>query len=365
MNTDNLHRPEKITICNRRLILIVQRQNMTFKHFNFKNMQHEMKTISVDSREYVKPLRPNTQRPWYKRKLFLLIAAAIVLVIVLAIGLGVGLTRSGRSQGSDDSSNPSVTPLPNGTVPSTVWQPKAGTSWDIQLSAPLDPSNATNFAAWDFDLFDNSKETIATMQSRGTKVICYFSAGTKEDWRPDAGNFTKSDLGSPMGDWPGETWLNVSSPNVRQIMLRRLDLAVQKGCDAVDPDNMDGYGNQNGLNLTMQDTINYVSFLADAAHKRNLAIGLKNAGEVIPSVIGIVQFSVNEQCAGEGDCDLFAPMIQVGKPVFNIEYPKGTKTNNNINVSADLKKKVCHAKSQDGFSTVIKNHNLDSWTQLC
>lgn len=341
-----------------------------FKPFSLTT-EHEMKSLSIDSQENIGKAQPNTIMPWYRSKKLILAGTAVALVAVLGIGLGVGLTRSSKSQTSDDSSTPSnpstptSTPMSNGTISSSVWQPKAGTAWDIQLLAPLDPGNATNFAAWDIDLFDNSKETISTMQSRGSKIICYFSAGTKEDWRPDAGNFTKSDLGLPMGDWPGETWLNISSQNVRQIMLKRLDLAVQKGCDAVDPDNMDGYSNKNGANLTMQDTIDYVGFLANAAHQRNLAIGLKNAGEVVPSVVDIVQFSVNEQCAADGDCELFAPMIKAGKPVFNIEYPKGTQTNNNVNVSADFKKKVCHANSQDGFSTVIKNHNLDSWTQLC
>lgn len=332
-------------------------------------VKYNMQAISIDSQESIKAPFTNTIRPWYKTKRFILTATAIVLVVGLAVGLGAGLTAPRKNQSSDANSQtpatPTVTPIVNSTISASVWQPKVGTTWDIQLSQPLNANNASNFSAWDLDLFDNSKETVTAMQSRGTKIICYFSAGTMEDWRPDAGNFTKSDLGSPMGDWPGETWLNISSPNVRQVMVKRLDLAVQKNCDAVDPDNMDGYGNDNGLNLTVQDTVNYMAFLAQAAHERNLAIGLKNAGEALPSVVDIVQFSVNEQCAGQGDCNLFAPMIQAGKPVFNIEYPKGANTNNNLNVSTALEKKVCNAQFQDGFSIVIKNYNLDSWTQLC
>jgi hypothetical protein len=41
--------------------------------------------------------------------------------------------------------------------------------------------------------------------------------------------------------WEKEKWLNLNSDNVRQIMAKRLELAAEKGCDAVDPDNMDAY----------------------------------------------------------------------------------------------------------------------------
>jgi hypothetical protein len=44
-----------------------------------------------------------------------------------------------------------------------------------------------------------------------------------------------------LDGWPGEVWVNISSTNVRNIMSKRLELASHKGCDAVDPDNMDGY----------------------------------------------------------------------------------------------------------------------------
>lgn len=47
--------------------------------------------------------------------------------------------------------------------------------------------------------------------------------------------------------------------------------------------------NKNGLGLTKADTVNFVSFLAAKAQARGLAIGLKNAAEVIPSVIPAIQ----------------------------------------------------------------------------
>lgn len=94
---------------------------------------------------------------------------------------------------------------------------------------------------WDMDLFENSKSTITAMQKGGKKVICYFSAGSWENWRKDKDSFPKKDLGKVMDGWPDERWVNISSVAVRAIMAQRIKLAAEKGCDAIDPDNMDGY----------------------------------------------------------------------------------------------------------------------------
>ena len=143
-------------------------------------------------------------------------------------------------------------------------------------------------------------------------------------------------------------------------MNTRLDMAVRKGCDAVDPDNVDAYDNDNGLGLTQDDAVNYVSFLSDAAHARNLSIGLKNAGAIIPRVLPQVEFSVNEQCLQYNECDQFQPFIQAGKPVFHIEYPGGVPK-----VKAGDVKKICGDASAKGFSTVMKEMDLGEAVEYC
>ncbi|KAL6245017.1 hypothetical protein RBB50_007792 [Rhinocladiella similis] len=218
---------------------------------------------------------------------------------------------------------------------------------------------------WAIDLFDNNAITIDLMKSKGHRVICYFSAGSYEDWRPDTSNFSASDLGNDLDGWPGEKWLNIRSQKVRTIMKARLNLAVHKGCDGVDPDNVDGYDNDNGLGLKQADSIDYMIFLANEAHGRNLSIGLKNAGAIIEDVVDCMEWSVNEQCVAYDECDTYAAFIQDQKPVFHVEYPKGTKTSNNKPVSSQTKKKYCEAKDEDGFSTILKNINLDTWLETC
>lgn len=78
---------------------------------------------------------------------------------------------------------------------------------------------------YDIDLFDSSKKLIKTLHSQDKIVICYFSAGTFEEWRPDAKNFTRAELGKPLNEWEGERWVNITSSNVFQIMQNRILLA--------------------------------------------------------------------------------------------------------------------------------------------
>ncbi|CEJ60964.1 hypothetical protein PMG11_09518 [Penicillium brasilianum] len=253
-----------------------------------------------------------------------------------------------------------------GTSDTAIWQPKTGVKWQIQLENAVEDIAIADI--FDIDLFDNTAAKISEIHKQGAKVICYFSAGTYEDWRTDANEFTDSDFGSALEDWPGERWLNLHSSNVRKIMQSRLDQAKQKGCDGVDPDNIDAYGNDNGLDLTEADSIDYLDFLASEAHSRGLSIGLKNGGDIIPSVIEKMQWSVNEQCAQYDECDVYAAFTDVGKPVFHIEYADEIEVNNKLKVRAvtsSQKSAACDAESAENFSTVIKNMELDAWVEYC
>ena len=297
---------------------------------------------------------------------------SLVVIIALAVGLGVGLSQRGTDNNAGSSgTNPSnSTGSPggggenNGTSSNTthngsIWTPKKGDSWQIVLSHQLTDTSPP-VDVFDIDLFINNASTIDTLHNNGKKVMCYFSAGSFENWRPDASKFNESDKGSPLSGWPGEWWLKTNSSNVRNIMLDRLDLAVTKGCDGVDPDNVDGYDNDNGLDLTENDAISYVNFLADAAHGRNLSVGLKNAAAIIPSVIPTMEWSVNEQCVENNECDQFQPFIAADKPVFHIEYP-----NKGPQAAVSLKTSLCSGPSTQGFSTVLKNMDLDDWSDDC
>ena len=241
------------------------------------------------------------------------------------------------------------------------FHPIAGVSWNIELIhvPTVAQANDPSYNVWDFDMFDAPKTTISAFKSKGHPVICYFSAGSWENWRPDAKEFPQAALGKPLDGWPGEKWLDTRNPAVRAIMKKRIELAASKGCNAVDADNIDGYGNPTGFHLTENDGVDYVKFLSSTAHAARLAYGLKNGGDILNRVVGVAEFSVNEQCVQYNECDLYQPFIKQNKPVFHIEYTAKGRA------SATFVTKSCQNKGAMGFSTLIKHMNLDAWTMKC
>lgn len=286
----------------------------------------------------------------------------MAMVIGLGVGLGVGLTQgSDYDPGSNPSepNQPNTTLVPTPNTTETYWTPTAGETWQIVLLNALN-NTSLNVSVYDIDLFTNPTSTIDTLHAQNKKVICYFSAGSYEPGRPDSDQFTATDKGKELVGWPGEYWLQTASSNVRHIMTSRLQLAKSKGCDGVDPDNVDGYDNENGLGLTTLSAVDYLGFLADTAHGLNLSIGLKNGGAIVDNVVEVMQWEVNEQCEQYNECPLFQPFIDANKPVFQIEYPSSAPK-----VSTSAKQASCNSPSEQGFSTILKNMDLDEWIEAC
>jgi len=203
------------------------------------------------------------------------------------------------------------------------------------------------------DLYDTPQSVIDTLHTRGVKVICYFSAGTFEDWRSDASAFPSEVLGNPLADWPGERWLDIRRIDVLgPIMAARFDLAKAKQCDGVDLDNVDGYTNTPGFPLTAENQLYYNQWLAENAHARGLAVGLKNDLNQIAELVPHFDFAINEQCAQYKECNLLNPFIAANKAVFQIEY-QGNKT------------KVCAAANAMNFDALYKRLDLESWRLAC
>lgn len=202
-------------------------------------------------------------------------------------------------------------------VHSDAWQPPPGTSWQVQYSDRIDVT--LDVEMFDLDLFDTTDADWEAVS--GSTRICYFSAGSYEDWRPDAHLFPEAALGEPLDGWPGEWWLDITNSDVRAIMLDRLDYAVQRGCDGVDPDNVNGYQNPTGLGLTPAMQLDYNRFLADEAHTRGLSVGLKNDIDQLSELVPWFDWALNEECADYDECDDYFYFTEnQGKAVFHVEY---------------------------------------------
>ena len=230
------------------------------------------------------------------------------------------------------------------------WQPHPGVAWQWQLSGRLDTS--VDVPVYDIDGFDRSKATVTALHAKGRKVICYISTGAWEDFRPDAKKFPRSVLGKGNG-WKGERWLDIRRTDILEpLMATRLDMCREKGFDAVEPDNMDGYRNDTGFPLKAADQLRYNRLIAKLSHDRGMAVGLKNDLDQIPALVGDFDFAVNEQCAQYGECDTLKPFIKANKAVFHVEYELPTT-------------EFCANSRRLKLSSLQKKYELGAWRRSC
>jgi len=152
-------------------------------------------------------------------------------------------------------------------------------------------------------------------------------------------------LGNNLDDWAGEQYVDIRSSVVRSIMAARMDLAVSKGCDGIEPDNVDGYQSSTGFPLKSADQLDYNKYLASEAHKRGLSIGLKNDLDQAAALVSYFDWALNEECYSYSECTTLNVFINAGKAVFNTEYSGSAST-------------VCNYMNGIKFSSLIKTLDL-------
>jgi len=229
------------------------------------------------------------------------------------------------SKGTTTTTQSASSPSATGRVcpANTWWAPAPSTTWQWQLTGTIDTS--IDVQMYDIDLFDNTAATISTLHSEGRVVICYFST-QYEDWRPDASDFTAAVLGNGLDGWTGENYVDIRSTVVRNIMTARMDLAVTKGCDGLEPDNVDGYTADTGFPLTAADQLNFNEFIATEAHARFLSVGLKNDVDQAKTLQPYFDWALDEQCYEYDECNTLSSFITNNKAVFNCEYSGSAAT---------------------------------------
>lgn len=219
---------------------------------------------------------------------------------------------------------------------------------------------------YDVDLFDARRGQvnagiIKRLHRLGRVVICYVDTGAWESYRPDANEFPKSVIGnrsyaSNGNPWVGERWLDIRRsawPKFAPIIWRRLDLAVRLGCDGVEPDENNSWGNHSGFPITKSDELAWYLKVAREAHRRGLSVGMKNGVEIINSqTVNAFDWALNEECFQYHECGRYAPFLKAGKAVFQVEYVGSPSS-------------FCPRSRQLGFSSMKKHLPLGSWRITC
>jgi endo-alpha-1,4-polygalactosaminidase (GH114 family) len=252
---------------------------------------------------------------------------------------------------SATSNNPQpVTPGPA----SSWWHPTVGLTWQWQIgNNNIDTSIEAD--VYDIDLYVN-QSIIDELHAKGRKVIGYMSVGSWENWRPDKDKFPPEVLGKDYEGWPGERWLDIRQiDKLAPIMLARLDVCKAKGFDAIEPDNIEIYGNNTGFPTKYEDQLKYALWLATEAHKRGLAIGLKNAPNQVKDLVDHFDFAITEDAFYDGWAEKMKPFIEAGKPVFAAEY---------TDLDGDFEA-YCKKSKELKLSIILKHRNLDAWIQTC
>ena len=224
---------------------------------------------------------------------------------------------------------------------------QAAWSYNIGGSDLLNSGSTPTGTVVSLDLYNVTPATITRLRAAGKYIVCYYSAGSSERYRSDTQSLRLLDPALNLGDvlkgdggvWVGERWLDIRSfgtttdgpgATIRSVMTARLSLAREKGCNAVEPDNVDAWNNDVSRRapigtpanaISAQDQLAYNRWTAETAHALGLSVLLKNDLEQIPALLASYDGALNEECFDfEGDCAQLVPFRDAGKAVYVVEY---------------------------------------------
>jgi len=181
-------------------------------------------------------------------------------------------------------------------------------------------------------------------------------------------------------------------------MQNRIKMAYDKGCDALDPDNVDPFNDDfergGGFTppLTEWDSISYLYNISMAARYYGMSMGMKNAESILANVSYFINFAVNEECTtystDDDGCWMYEDFLKSGKPVFHFEYVNVLDQRTNPPQIQSVYKDWANLTSEQivqyycmqnnfgfpylpqpgigsWFSTVIKKLDLAGWVMYC
>jgi hypothetical protein len=229
--------------------------------------------------------------------------------------------------------------------------PILGVSWQIQLTGMV--NTTVNVQLYTVD-YETPAPVIRDLHVAGRIVICYFSAGTFEPFRPDAARFPTTAMGAPLQGYPDERWIDIRNDTVRSIMQDRISAAAASGCDGIHPSGLAGFQEATGLTFTRDDQLAYDRWLAGVSHGSRLSMGLVEGDaalsqDLVPDFDWVVVWScLDTQCAAA------SPFLNAGKTAFLVEIGDASRA-----------PQVCPAAKGLGLSAVIKHQSLDAYRGGC
>jgi len=233
--------------------------------------------------------------------------------------------------------------------------PAPGVPWQMVLNGDSPPDDGA--AVYVLDASVDAEQLDALRgDDPSVYLVCYLSVGTWESWRSDADAFPEELIGRALSTWEGERYVDVRAiDQLGPVWAARLDECAAAGFDAVDPDNIDVYANESGFAISAEDVVLMMSWLTTEAHARGLAIGQKNAPDLVADLSPRVDFAVVEECLEQDGCDAYADYAALGKPVFVVEYTD----------EASIPEGYCDRAATAGLSLLVSTITLDAPGARC
>lgn len=274
------------------------------------------------------------------------------------------------------------------------WRPPQRVQWQLQLdnsfniTTDLLTDTATdNVTVYTVDLKETSAQQIHKLRRAGKHVVCYFQAGT---WAPytiysheilgaseclngtcDCGNEVCGALGLRLENGTEDLWVNVSDSSVRKVMRKILNMAAEKQCNAVQPDNVNGFERDsyctgfeqcetctqpdedwNAMDVCAADFDAWLDFnrwLAREAHCRGMGIAMSSNKYQADLLSRSHDFVIADSCLEFDECRPYAPFSNRGKAVLDVEYDLDVQTTCS---------KAQRLASSVAISAMVKSYNL-------
>lgn len=225
------------------------------------------------------------------------------------------------------------------------WLPAPTTApWQWQLQGKID--TGVEASVYDVDGFETSASVVRRLHRQGRRAVCYLDVGSWESYRPDAGQFPRSVIGRRYEGFPDEHWLDIRRFHLFAKPLRhRFDICARKGFDALEPDNLSGWENKTGFPIGAAAQLRFNRWVAREAHRRGMAVALKNDGRQVGELLRAFDFAIVEQCFQYDECGLYEPFVRTGKAVFEAEYELESG-------------KYCETAAALDFSAIGKSYDL-------
>lgn len=114
-------------------------------------------------------------------------------------------------------------------------------------------------------------------KDKDATFFCAFSAGTFQINNNDSIFFNSKNIGFTVKGNKEEHWLNINNKNVKNIMISKIETAIDNECDGLLIYNTDVYNKNSNFNIDIYQNQEYILDLINYARKKELKIAmLKN-----------------------------------------------------------------------------------------